>query len=87
MLVAIERGREPAVDYLNGEIVRRAAALEMAVPINRRVQETIRAIWRGTSRSSIALLRRVYEDSRIDAYAATAAGFPGIEPPANTLTL
>jgi 2-dehydropantoate 2-reductase len=87
MLVAIERGREPAVDYLNGEIVRRAATLHMAVPINRRVQETIHAIWRGTSRSGIDLLRRVYEDSRIDAYAATAAGFPGIEPPANSLML
>jgi 2-dehydropantoate 2-reductase len=87
MLVAIERGREPAVDYLNGEIVRRAAALQMAVPINRRVQETIRSIWRRTNRSSIDLLRSVYEDSRIDAYAATAAGFPGIEPPANSLTL
>lgn len=87
MLVAIERGREPAVDYLNGEVVRRAAALHMAVPINRLVQETIRSIWHGTSRSSIDLLRSVYEDSRIDAYTATAAGFPGIEPPANSLTL
>ena len=87
MLVAIERGREPAVDYLNGEVVRRAAALQMAVPINRRVQETIRAIWRRTSHSGVDLLRRVYEDSRIDAYAATAAGFPGSEPPANSLHL
>lgn len=87
MLVAIERGREPAVDYLNGEVVRRAAALQMAVPINRRVQETIRAIWRGTSRSSVDLLHQVYEDSRTDSYAATAAGFPGLEPPSNSLTL
>jgi 2-dehydropantoate 2-reductase len=87
MLVAMERGREPAVDYLNGEVVRRAAALHMAVPINRRVQETIREIWRGAHRCSIDLLRSVYEDSRLDAYAATAAGFPGIEPPANSLTL
>ena len=41
MLIAIERGREPAVDFLNGEVVRRAGALGIPVPINHRVQELI----------------------------------------------
>jgi 2-dehydropantoate 2-reductase len=76
MLAAIERGREPAVDYLNGEVVRRAEHLGMAVPINRRIVETIRAIWHRQARPSLRLLRRLFDESRIDAYTATAAGYP-----------
>jgi 2-dehydropantoate 2-reductase len=34
MAVAIERGRTPEIDYLNGEIVRRGAALGVATPLN-----------------------------------------------------
>ena len=34
MAVAIERGRTPEIDYLNGEIVRRGAALGIGTPIN-----------------------------------------------------
>jgi len=34
MAVAIERGRTPEIDYLNGEIVRRGAALGVATPVN-----------------------------------------------------
>lgn len=34
MAVAIERGRTPEIDYLNGEIVRRGAALGVPTPVN-----------------------------------------------------
>ena len=67
MLLAIERGREPAVDYLNGEVVRRGAALDVPVPINSRVQELIRDIWQRRRQPSPALLRQLFADSRSDA--------------------
>ena len=74
MLAAIERGRTPAVDYLNGEGVKRAEEEGIPVPLNRRVQETIHAIARGELRPSLPLLRRVYEETRDAVNAATAAG-------------
>ena len=73
MLMAIERGREPAVEYLNGEVVRRGAALGLAAPINRRVQDLIRAIWRREHQPSPALLHKLFVDSRGDARAAILA--------------
>ena len=75
MLIAIERGREPAVDYLNGEVVRRAEGWSIPVPLNRRVQQLIHAIARGEARPSVALLRQLYRDSRAEVYAATARGY------------
>jgi 2-dehydropantoate 2-reductase len=75
MLIAIERGREPAVDFLNGEVVRRAGALGIPVPINHRVQELIGAIWRRECQPSLALLRRLYEETRERSNAATAGGY------------
>lgn len=75
MLAAIERGREPAIDFLNGEVVRYAARARVAVPVNYRVTRTVDAIWRGTERSSIALLRRLYDESRGEAYAAALASY------------
>ena len=75
MLTAIERGRAPAVDFLNGEVVRRAEDLGIPAPLNRRVRETILAIWRGEQRPSLLLLRHLYEESRPEVYAATAAGY------------
>jgi 2-dehydropantoate 2-reductase len=75
MLTGIERGREPAVDFLNGEVVRRARALGMPAPINRRVEDLIGAIWRRERRPSPMLLRELYQSSRRDAYAATADGY------------
>jgi 2-dehydropantoate 2-reductase len=70
MLLAIERGREPAVDFLNGEVVSAGAALRVPTPINLRVQECIHAIARRERRPSLDLLRRLYDDSRAVAYAA-----------------
>jgi len=75
MLVNIERGREPAIDFLNGEVVRRARELGIPVPLNRRVQEYIGAIWRREQQPSVRLLRQLYADSRAEVYAATAGGY------------
>jgi 2-dehydropantoate 2-reductase len=73
MLLAIERGREPAVDFLNGEVVRAGAALQVPTPINRRVQEYIHAIARRELRPGLDLLRRLYDESRSAVSAAEAA--------------
>jgi 2-dehydropantoate 2-reductase len=72
MLLAIERGREPAVDFLNGEVVRRGDELGVAVPVNRRVQDCIGAIWRRERRPALGLLRELYAESRAAVRAATA---------------
>jgi 2-dehydropantoate 2-reductase len=42
MLAAIERGRTPAVDFLNGEIVNRAKARKLSAPVNETAQ---RMVW------------------------------------------
>lgn len=59
MLAAIERGRPPAIDFLNGEIVTRGARREVPTPVNARVCETVWAIARKTERSSRELLDRL----------------------------
>lgn len=74
MLLAIERGREPAVDFLNGEVVRHARPLGIPVPINTRVQELIGAIWRREHRPGLPLLRALYDDSRSQWRSAALAG-------------
>ncbi|MDB4961604.1 MAG: 2-dehydropantoate 2-reductase [Myxococcales bacterium] len=52
MLAAIERGRTPAIDFLNGEVVTRGAAAGVSTPVNARVVETVWAIAKGTTKSS-----------------------------------
>lgn len=71
MLAAIERGREPAVDYLNGEVVVRADEAGIPVPLNRRVQEMIHAIARRELVPGLPLLRRLYAETREAVNAAT----------------
>jgi len=66
MLLAIERGREPAVDYLNGEVVWRGRELGIGVPLNTRVVEMIHALARRELRPGLPLLRRLYADSRAE---------------------
>lgn len=75
MLAAIERGREPAVDYLNGEVVRHGAAVGLLTPLNHRIQETVHAIAAGELRPGLDLLQRVYRDSRGEVRAAALAGY------------
>lgn len=75
MLVAIERGREPAVDFLNGEVTRRADPAGILTPLNLRVRDLIYGIARKTHRPGVPLLRQLYRDSRAEVYAATANGY------------
>jgi 2-dehydropantoate 2-reductase len=62
MLIAIERGRTPEIDFLNGEIVRRGAALGVPTPVNARLVRAVMDICEGRERPSLEHLRRVYED-------------------------
>jgi len=61
MLSAIERGRMPAVDFLNGEVVDRARAHAIAVPVNERIRDTVWDISKGKKTAGLATLREVYE--------------------------
>jgi 2-dehydropantoate 2-reductase len=61
MLSAIERGRTPAVDFLNGEVVTRARAHGLSVPVNELVRETVWDIAKGKKRPGMDLLRQVFE--------------------------
>lgn len=59
MLAAIERGRTPAIDFLNGEVVSRGAKHGIETPFNRKIVETVWAIAKGKEKSSRELLDRV----------------------------
>jgi 2-dehydropantoate 2-reductase len=66
MLAAIERGRPPAIDFLNGEIVTRGATHGVATPVNARVVDTVWSIARGEVTSSRALLDRLFDETRLE---------------------
>ncbi|MEO8551411.1 MAG: 2-dehydropantoate 2-reductase [Kofleriaceae bacterium] len=59
MLAAIERGRTPAIDFLNGEIVSRGKRHGIATPCNDRVVATVWAIAKGELKSSRDALDKV----------------------------
>ncbi|GIW44147.1 MAG: 2-dehydropantoate 2-reductase [Candidatus Binatia bacterium] len=63
MLAAIERGREPAVDFLNGEVVRHGESLGLPTPLNRYVVRTVWRIARGELRPSLRTLHRAYSET------------------------
>lgn len=63
MLSAIERGRTPAVDFLNGEIVDHAREHGMSVPVNKLMRDTVWAISEGKKKPGLDLLRELYEAS------------------------
>jgi 2-dehydropantoate 2-reductase len=65
MLGALERGREPAVDFLNGEVVERAARHGVAVPVNSRARELVWAVARGEKVSSRHLLHELFDSTRL----------------------
>ncbi|MEZ4227289.1 MAG: 2-dehydropantoate 2-reductase [Polyangiaceae bacterium] len=64
MLAAIERGRPPAVDFLNGEILDRAKQHRLRAPINQAARDLVWAIARGEATPSHALVRKLYDDTR-----------------------
>ncbi len=54
MLYALERGRPPEIDYLNGELVRRGAALGIPTPVNAALVHRVREIEAGRQKSSLS---------------------------------
>lgn len=64
MLSAIERGREPAVEFLNGEISSRGAELSVPTPINSAIKAEVLAVAAGKSRPSHDLLRAFFDKTR-----------------------
>jgi 2-dehydropantoate 2-reductase len=64
MLAAIERGRPPAVDFLNGEIIEHGAKLGLPTPINAAVREQVLEIARGKKKSSVELARDLFDRTR-----------------------
>lgn len=78
MLNAIERGREPAVDFLNGEVVARAERHGLAAPVNAALAAAIKQIAAGKARSSHDTLRRVFDETRVATSAAPASVHGGM---------
>lgn len=64
MLSAIERGRTPAVDFLNGEVVTRGASLGIPTIVNASVRDEVWSLAKGRSQPSLDLLRKLYESTR-----------------------
>ncbi len=62
MLSAIERGRVPAVDFLNGEVVSHGRAHNIETPVNSRATERVHAIARGEGRSEFAQIEALARD-------------------------
>ena len=63
MLQAIERGRPPAVDFLNGELVTRGERLGIAVPVNTRARELVWQVARRERESSMGTLRHLFAET------------------------
>jgi 2-dehydropantoate 2-reductase len=61
MLSAIERGRTPAVDFLNGEVVTRAERHGISVPVNAKARELVWALSEKKRTSGLSLLRELYD--------------------------
>lgn len=62
MLIALERGRQPEIDFLNGEIVRQGEALGVPTPVNRRLVRAVHEVFARRASPSFALLRGLYEE-------------------------
>lgn len=61
MLYALERGRPPEIDFLNGEVVRRGVSFGVPTPVNRALVDEVRSILSGASSSSPATLERLHQ--------------------------
>jgi 2-dehydropantoate 2-reductase len=65
MLAAIERGRPPAVDFLNGEVVDHGARVGVATPVNAEAQVLVHALARGVRKPSLRLVHRLAAYARL----------------------
>ncbi|HEY3821665.1 MAG TPA: 2-dehydropantoate 2-reductase [Polyangiaceae bacterium] len=59
MLAAIERGREPAVDFLNGEVIDRGRLHGISTPVNARVRSLVWDVAAGKRAPGLELLREL----------------------------
>ncbi len=59
MLSAIERGREPAVDFLNGEVVSRGLHHGIPTPVSAAAQDMVHQIARGEATSGMHSVRQL----------------------------
>jgi 2-dehydropantoate 2-reductase len=64
MLAAIERGRPPAVDFLNGEVVDRAHHHGIDAPVSRAARQCVWKIARGESAPALSTLTALYQETR-----------------------
>lgn len=60
MLRALERGRVPPVDFLNGEITRRGAQHGIPTPINQAIQDMIHEMAAGTRKPSFESIEELF---------------------------
>ncbi|HEY8041282.1 MAG TPA: 2-dehydropantoate 2-reductase [Polyangiaceae bacterium] len=58
MLAAIERGREPAVDFLNGEVIERGRRHGIPTPVNARVRALVWDVAAGKLAPALDVLRQ-----------------------------
>ena len=61
MLSAIERGRTPAVDFLNGEVIDRARRHGLTLTTNEHVRDTVWDVAQGKAKPGLSTLRDLYE--------------------------
>lgn len=59
MLAAIERGRVPAVDFLNGEVTTHGKLRGVSTPVNAEAQAMVHALARGDLKCGMELVRRL----------------------------
>lgn len=64
MLRALESGKEPAIDHLNGEVVATAGRLGLAVPVNVAATELVHALARGEAQPGMAALDALFRSTR-----------------------
>ena len=60
MAVAIERGRKPEIDWLNGEIVRRGTQHGVATPLNRELVALVHDLVAKRTKPGLETLYGVY---------------------------
>lgn len=60
MAVAIERGRKPEIDYLNGEVVRRGAQHGVPTPLNRELVSTVHELVAKRAKPGLDTLYGIY---------------------------
>lgn len=79
MAVAIERGRQPEVDYLNGEVVRRGERHGIPTPLNRELQRKVHELSKKQTKAGLDTLYSIYmrlENGQLGTHATSIAKEP-----------